>query len=262
MVLAWIPVLTFLALAVVVIAVLVSVAIVVRRRELETSDTVSSAATLRIVRVGAMVYGAIGAVVTLASVVNLLVSETIQMTLPTEPFWPTPPPGVEVTLAGPAEVTGGGFMWADVAVVGLGIGVRLTLAGGILVQGLAHLAVVAAVFLLATRLLRGEPFQPTIRRAITIAAVALVAGGMLWQVLLGVGQSMAADQALLASELAWTNVVDAAFGPGADPLTLMPGPRFTVTIEFWPILTGFALMAVAAAFRQGERLQRDTVGLV
>ena len=47
-----------------------------------------------------------------------------------------------------------------------------------------------------------------------------------------------------------------------DPTVLMPEPRLGLTIAFWPIFTGFALAAVAAAFRYGEALERDTAGLV
>ena len=43
---------------------------------------------------------------------------------------------------------------------------------------------------------------------------------------------------------------------------LLPAPRLRLTIAFWPIFSGLALAAVAAAFRYGEELQRDTAGLV
>ena len=39
-------------------------------------------------------------------------------------------------------------------------------------------------------------------------------------------------------------------------------PQLRLTIAFWPIFSGLALAAVAAAFRYGEELQRDTAGLV
>ncbi|MHA7862078.1 hypothetical protein ACX1DX_11990 [Tessaracoccus sp. Y36] len=43
---------------------------------------------------------------------------------------------------------------------------------------------------------------------------------------------------------------------------LLPAPQLRLTIAFWPIFSGLALAAVAAAFRYGEELQRDTAGLV
>ena len=68
---------------------------------------------------------------------------------------------------------------------------------------------------------------------------------------------MAARQVLEAGGWAWTEDLGLE-----DPSVLLPQPRLALTIEFWPIFTGMALAAVAAAFRHGERLQRDTAGLV
>jgi len=135
--------------------------------------------------------------------------------------------------------------------------VRTLLAAGVLVQGLTQLAVTAAVHLLATRLLSGEPFQPAMSRAISLTAAALIAGGLLWQVLFGVGEFMAARQVLEAGGWSWPADLGLE-----DPSVLLPQPRLGLTIEFWPIFTGMALAAVAAAFRHGERLQRETAGLV
>ena len=37
---------------------------------------------------------------------------------------------------------------------------------------------------------------------------------------------------------------------------------FALTVPFWPLGAGLALALLAAAFRAGERLRRDTEGLV
>ena len=204
-----------------------------------------------------MVYGVIVLILTVLAVGSQLLLDTVEVALPTETFWPVLPEGVEMFPGGDARFVGGGFTEALASVTGLGLATRALLAAGTLVQGLTQLAVTAAVHLLATRLLSGEPFQPAMSRAISLTAAALIAGGLLWQVLFGVGEFMAARQVLEAGGWAWTEDLGLE-----DPSVLLPQPRLALTIEFWPIFTGMALAAVAAAFRHGERLQRDTAGLV
>jgi len=238
---------------VVLVAIGIVIAIVGRRTTVD-HDT---SALMGVVRIGALLYGAVMVIVTAVGVIGNLTSDIVQVTLPTQEFWPVLPDGVEWTPASGAALVGGGFLQAEASVEGLGMNVRTMLAAGVLVQGLTQLAVTAAVYLLATRLLAGEPFQPAMSHAISLTAAALIAGGLLWQVLFGVGEFIAARQVLEAGGWAWTEDLGLE-----DPSVLLPQPRLALTIEFWPIFTGLALAAVAAAFRHGERLQRDTVGLV
>lgn len=235
------------------LAIGIAIAIVGRR----TTADEDTSALLRVVRIGALLYGAVMVMVTAVGVIGNLTSDIVQVALPTQEFWPVLPEGVEWTPTSGASLVGGGFLQAEASVEGLGMNVRTLLAAGVLVQGLTQLAVTAAVYLLATRLLAGEPFQPAMSHAISLTAAALIAGGLLWQVLFGVGEFIAARQVLEAGGWAWTEDLGLE-----DPSVLLPQPRLALTIEFWPILTGMALAAVAAAFRHGERLQRDTAGLV
>lgn len=158
---------------------------------------------------------------------------------------------------GDARLVGGGFTEALASVTGLGLATRALLAAGTLVQGLTQLAVTWAVFLIAHRLLAGEPFRPVVRKAVLVAAAALIGGGILWQVLFGIGDFMAAKEVLGSVGWGW----DESLGL-EDPSVLLPAPQLRLTIAFWPIFSGLALAAVAAAFRYGEELQRDTAGLV
>lgn len=246
----WVGPLALVAL----VAIGIVIAVVGRRRTTEEEDT---SGILRVVRVGAIVYGALVVIDTAVGVIGNLTSDVVQVALPTQQFWPVLPDGVEWTPASGATLVGGGFLEADALVEGLGMNVRTLLAAGVLIQGLTQLAVTAAVYLLATRLLAGEPFQPVMSRAISLTAAALIAGGLLWQVFFGLGEFIAARQVLEAGSWAWTEDLGLE-----DPSVLLPQPRLGLTIEFWPFLTGMALAAVAAAFRRGERLQRDTAGLV
>ena len=215
------------------------------------------ASALRLVRGGAAVYAVLVLVLTVVAVVGQLTLDTIEVALPVQTFWPVLPEGVEMTPGGDARIVGGGFTETLTSVSGLGMGARALLAAGTLVQGLTQLAVTAAVFIIAHRLLAGEPFRPVVRKAVLLAAAALIGGGILWQVCTGIGQSMAANEVLGSVGWSW----DESLGID-DPTVLMPEPRLGITIQFWPIFTGFALAAVAAAFRYGEALERDTVGLV
>lgn len=215
-------------------------------------------ATLKVVRVGALVYGAVVLVATAVAVVGQLASDVVEVVLPTAPFWPWVPSEVEILPAeGAASIVGGGFTEALVSLEGLSMNARVLLALGSLAQGLTQLAVTAAVYVLAKRLLEGEPFQPVLSRTVMVAAVAMVIGGLLWQVCFSLGESMAAREALTIEGWSYPDALGLE-----DPTLLLPQPTLGLTIEFWPIFTGMALAAVAAAFRHGERLQRDTSGLV
>lgn len=245
----------FLTLFVVVgLATLAVVVFLLRRGPSGEDDTTA----LRVIRTGSLIYGALVAVATAVALAGTLFSDVVQVSVPTYPFWPTLPDGVAVDFEGDASIAGGGFTKAELSLAGLSLGARAMLAAGGLIQGLVHLAVTVSVYLLARRLLQGDPFRPVLSRTVNGAAVALAVGGVLWQVFLGIGESMAAREAL--EIVGWT--YDESLGID-DPASLLPRPTiFSVFVDFWPILTGIALAAVAAAFRYAERLQRDTVGLV
>lgn len=238
-----------LALAVLLTAIIV----LVRKGSGQRDDT----ATLTAVRVGSLVYGVVVVVATAVAVVGQLTSDVVEVALPTETYWPWVPEGVELHRVEGAAIVGGGFTEALVSLEGLSTGARALLALGALAQGLTQLAVTAAVYLLAKRLLAGEPFQPVLSRLVMVAAAALVVGGLLWQVCFDVAGSMAAREALAIEGWGYPDALGIE-----DPTVLQPQPALRVTIDFWPIFIGMALAAVAAAFRRGERLQQDTMGLV
>lgn len=237
----------------VLVALLAAIVALVRKHPDQRDDT----ATLKVVRVGALVYGVVVVLATTAAVIGQLTNDVVEVALPTQTFWPWVPEDVEIHRAGDATIVGGGFTEALVSLEGLSVNARALLALGSLAQGLTQLAVTAAVYLLAQRLLKGEPFQPVLSRAVMVAAVALIVGGILWQVCFSIGESMAARDALTIEGWGYPDALGIE-----DPTSLLPQPTFGLTIEFWPIFTGMALAAVAAAFRRGERLQRDTRGLI
>lgn len=248
-----IPLLTALLAGLALAALLAALVVRLRRSPGQRDDT----ATLKAVRIGALVYGAVVVVATAVAVIGQLTSDVVEVALPTQTFWPWLPEGVELHHAEGASVVGGGFTEARVSLEGLSTGTRLLLALGALAQGLTQLAITVAVHQLAKRLLGGEPFQPVLSRMVMVAAAALVVGGLLWQVCFDVAGSMAAQEALTIDGWGYPDALGLD-----DPTVLLPQPALRVTIDFWPIFIGMALAAVGAAFRRGERLQQDTMGLV
>ncbi|SDS09622.1 hypothetical protein [Microterricola viridarii] len=232
-------------------------------------------AVLVLTRFGATAAAGIAAVTALALVLQTLTAQAVSVTIPVQTFWPGVYPWVQIQQGPTATVTGGGFSSATVDIEGLDAGTRVLLAGGHLLQGATVAVLAAAVAVLCHRLLANEPFRPIVARSFIVGAVALMVGGIGWQICFETAGYQAAEQALLIT--AWSSeqisVAGSTLGPDTgiggvpfgtfDPLTTgLPQPTMDASIEFWPIFLGLALLAVAAAFRQSERMQRDTVGLV
>ena len=212
----------------------------------------------------ALVYAALGLIGVIINTIATLVSNTVPVALPVQQYWPSTYPWVTLDSVPPASVVGGGFTVADVMVDGLGMDARILLAAGNAVQGLTFVLIAAVIALMCHRLLGGSPFRPLLARATTWAAIAITVGGIAWQILLDIGGGLASRQVLEVTS--WTGRT-----PSAEigeylfqefSTTGLPEPAFGVTVGGWPLIVGFALAAVAVAFRRSERLQRDTEGLV
>lgn len=132
----------------------------------------------------------------------------------------------------------------DVWVDGLAPGTRAVIAAGD-VLAVAMTAVPAVIIaLICSAILRGRPFAAATVRALTWGAVAIGVGGVLTDILVTVGKTLVANDAL------------PAMGDISSPGV------FQLQVPLWPLATALALLALAAAFRYGARLQRDTEGLV
>ncbi|WP_405215991.1 hypothetical protein [Agrococcus sp. Ld7] len=248
---SWFLLLTVIAIGLLSIA---GIAALTRRGADERRD----AAALPVIMIGATAYAALAAIGTLWSTIATLAASQVQVALPVRTFWPSPLPGV-TDISGPtASVVSGGFSVAAVEVTGLDLTARAFLAGGIIVQGATLVVIGIVVALLCRRLLTDAPFAASLTRSLRLAAGTLALGGIVWQALTAIGSTLAANQVLRIDSWAFTGDVPA--GGVAD--TGLPEPSLAFTIEFWPILIALALVAVAAAFRTGERMQRETAGLV
>ncbi|MGB4778377.1 hypothetical protein [Microbacterium sp.] len=99
----------------------------------------------------------------------------------------------------------------------------------------------AAFALVLVRIVHRKPFHRTATAASVVAGCATIFGSMLSQSVGGFGRMMAATE----------------LGPS---LGGFPEPAFL--LEPLPVVVGFGILALAYVFQAGERLQRDTEGLV
>lgn len=125
-----------------------------------------------------------------------------------------------------------------------GLGAHLYLWGAV-VGSVAVLCVAVMVLLLCVKLLRGAAFSRSVTLAVGGAGIVLMVSGVATQVL---------------QELSRAALLDGirTFA-AANNVTL---PEFSISFDLAPIAAGLVLAVVAAAFQLGERLQRDTDGLV
>ena len=110
---------------------------------------------------------------------------------------------------------------------------------------LATIGVCAVAWWLGVSLIRTRPFRTTMSTTIGVAACLVVAGGLFGQLAGAIGRAMIVDS--LAS---------------ADPAIYETFPAFRLDLDLAPLGWGFALALIAMAFAAGNRLQRETEGLV
>ena len=210
-------------------------------------------ATVRVAQVVAIVWTAIAVVGGVVAIIAALASPQVAITIPVEEHWPQLPAGASVDGTTATRV-GGGFTSATVVAEGLGVATRVCWAIG---QGLAWLvpgAVAALIAVTCAHLRQGRPFAPVIARMTATTAAVVLVGGIGMQVLGDIAGSMASHELL-----AWTG---AQWEGDGDPATLLPAATLAIELPFWPIGAGLGLAALAAVLRQGDRLVRDTEGLV
>lgn len=243
------------ALAVVILLAVVIVVFVraARRAHVSADPSPVVSVTLSL----SALWAAIAVVCAVIAVVATMTQSEVQITVPVREFWPQLPPGTEI-LGTSATRAGGGFTSASLFVDGLTLGARVCWA---IAQALAWLIPAAIAGLIAVacfQLLAGRAFAPVVARIATVTAVVVTVGGISAQVLGDIAGSMAADQLLRWTGAEYPDVAGVEDVLGA----WLPQPGFMLTFPFWPIAAGLAFAALAAIFRYGSQLQRDTEGLV
>jgi hypothetical protein len=195
-------------------------------------------AGLWVMLVGAGVIALVALVSGIIGVAAELTSGTRHMTLITEQRLPA------AASTGSATIVDGHYDSAWLVLADLtDVTAGLLTAGSVL--GVVVQASVALCFAyLAWRLLRAKPFMASLTATFVAAGAVLAVGGLVSQFLTGFGQWNA------ALELGSDGATDDGFWP------------LVMSLDAAPIGLGFALLIVASAFQYGERLARETDGLV
>ena len=191
------------------------------------------------------------------AVLNALINTQVSIDFPVAGFWPRLPDSMRID--GPtASLESGGFVEASGLVSGLGAPARICWAISQALWALVPGAIAAFIAVACAQLLRGRAFTEVVSRAAVITAVIVAAGGFAAQVLGDIAGALAADEVLRIVSAEYSEI------PGIeDPLgAWWPRPGFNISLPFWPIAAGLGFAALAAIFRFGSRMQRDTEGLV
>jgi vacuolar-type H+-ATPase subunit I/STV1 len=176
-------------------------------------------------------YGLAVLVIAVLGVINTVSSDSVTIPQPVSVDIPLEPSG---TL----ELLEGSYRTADITVAGVTAGVRALLVSSMILDAVMHLAVVFGIIMLCVALVRGRPFMRAMVRTLIVISFALVVCGMLGSSLLGFANMEVAHA--------------------------LDRPEFPMVAEldFTSAIVGIALALVATAFKIGERLQRDTEGLI
>jgi len=186
----------------------------------------------------AVLVGGITLMVGVTEIVSGLVNNQTALTLIAD----RPLPAAAQASSSGSRIIEGNFETAHVIVTDLPFGISVLAAAAALVGVLTRIAIATLIALLSWRLLRGAVFARSLSFVAVVAGGALLIGGALTQ-----GLGSLAD-AMAAADLN---------GPGGRGFWPLAG-----RLDFTTIVTGLILLLVGLAFEYGERLQRDTEGLI
>jgi hypothetical protein len=188
----------------------------------------------------------LGIVATPFAIVGTLTSyESFVTDVPVVAPWPQALP-----CSQPEPTDTGGLQCASLPVAnltirGLSTAPRVFLALGQLGGIILFLAPAAVIGFICFQTLRGRPFSRVAGRALLVAAGVVLVVGIGTDLALGLARGLVASEAL----------------PSTGPGVTAPGV-YSLTVQMWPIGAALALAAIAAVFRYGSRLQRETDLLV
>ncbi|WP_130177252.1 hypothetical protein [Cryobacterium sp. SO1] len=185
---------------------------------------------------GALIWGLLGTGIGAAILIGQLLQDRFVVTLFADA--PLPPSA----SAGTAQITGGTFDSAGITVTGLSALPRflLTLEGSTTVA--TTLLVSATVAYFCWSVLRRRPFNRPVFWLVALVGYALLLGTVLGQGFGGLGRMIAAAE------------LNGDAPEGFWPLATL--------VDLAPAGTGLVLLVAAAAISLGQRLQRETDGLV
>lgn len=218
----------------------------------------SAVGLTRVVAIGGLIL--LGAV-NLWAIVSTLIGESVEVTVPVNPYWPEHPNITEV-YPNHGDQVSSVITEAQVTTSVLSVGTRLLLAGGILLEASAVLAVLIAVIVLCNNLRSLQPFTARMQRTGRITAAVIAVGSFAGQILSGFGAGRAGDESI--SVFSW------ASEGLAEPIDVpWPVPTWYVSLDFGPFFLALGILVVVELVTAGvklgqehRKLQADTDGLV
>lgn len=246
------------------IASIVVLVVAFLRRRTQPANAPPSVGPLRFAFGTTVVLTLFAVVGTLISVIEAAFGERVTVTVPVRAIRPSLDPditsidgvGAEAALGSP------GFTEGVFLVSGLDAAARIWLAVGHAVTGALVITILVLIARLAQQAMQEEPFTHPISHLMARAGAVLAIGTVIGQIALGVGGSLASSQLFDWTGLTGVRIETTHYERLGLSGSGLPESTFAFDVEFWPIGVGLALIVVAGIMRRGERLQRDTAGLV
>lgn len=204
--------------------------------------------SLRAITGGALIFAVIGLVATVFQSVQLLSDKNVEVGGLDLVNAQTP-----AFIEGASAIVAAHYDTATLTIAGLPGAVRWLLVSHSAVESLLGIGLSVIVFILGMRLLSQRPFTRTATGALMAASILVIVVGMVAPFLGGIADAEAV--AFLGDAV--TGGQDAAAGGPAEGLSL-----FVMYLDPAPIGWGFALAVIASTFQLGQRMQRDTEGLI
>lgn len=216
--------------------------------------------TIKLTRLLAYLSIAVVLVVSTLQIVNLAASETLNLTIPVQRFWPALPESAIVS-GQTAQIVGGGVTEATLDIQGLATVTRVLLGTSVVLQVVVTVFISAAVISLCNGHLKGTAFRSVMVKWFSATALVIIVCGLGWQILDDIAGYQASQQALGVDASQWEITGDVR-----EELTQVIGQvqaaNFSIEINFWPLWAGLALFATAQAFKRGNEIQKDLAGLI
>lgn len=245
-------------------AIIATAVIVVIRRRFRSADAPPSVQPLRFAFGTTVLLTLFAVVGTLASVIEAAFGERVTVTVPVQGFQPLVDSGITSIdgVEAEAALSSPGFTEGVFLVIGLDAAARIWLAVGHAVSGALILTILVLIARLAQQAMQEEPFTQLISHLMARTDAVLAIGTVIGQISLGIGGSLASQRLFQSTGWAGVDVDTDGYERSGMSASGLPYSTLGVEVEFWPIGVGLALIVVAGIMRRGERLQRDTAGLV
>lgn len=243
------------ALILVALFIVPIVLVIVFARRARRTGNSSSVVSLTLVI--ASLWAVLGVVGAAVGLVSALAAPIVAVTVPVSSFWPGLLPGVVIDGGPTASVASGGFTDASLMVEGMSEASRALWGVGQFLIALMPTVIAAMIAVACFQLLAGRAFAPAVARFALLTGVVVAVAGTLGEVLSDLGASMVSRELFTVAAAQWSDMAGIE-----DPFAWWPSPALEVDIPLWPIAVGVAFAALAAIFRYGSALQRDTEGLV